>query len=571
MAFSSKSLKIGRHIRHVGRLVQITNIFARHGLFSLLERLNIKSWLTPEQVRRARAISVEEGDSAGGQEAKGLPARLRRSFEELGPAFVKLGQVLATREDLLPREYIEELRKLHMKVAPVSFEELRSVIETDLGSLKKHFKNFDQTPLAAGSIAQVHRATLHTGEQVVVKIQRPGIAQSIAVDLTLMEELAGLVEKYIPELQSTRPRAMIDEFSRGITGELDFIREAGNIAKFTKNFADVSEIVIPEVHWSVTTGRVLTMQELTGIPAWEKDRMIAQGISPTKLVESGLGMFLKMVFVDGLYHGDLHPGNLLGMTGDRVGVLDFGLAVHLGRSTQESLAGLLVALVNEDFSRVVMHYVEMADPAMNFDVDAFERDIRNSVAPFIGLSLESLRTGRLFWDLARVAAKHGAPMPQELAIFTKTLASFEGIGTHLDPSFDILKTSEQFTTGIAKELYSVENLKRQGLIVARDVGQLGKHAPFQLRRLLRATLEGDLQLRVVSSDLARLGRSLDRSGSRLAISIIIAALIVGSSILAVSKVGEDLSSIPLFGLVGFTLAGLLGIYVVVSVLWGGKF
>lgn len=573
MELTSKSLQLGRRIRHMGRLAQITNVFARHGLWTLADRLGLRTHLTPEQVREAQELSRAEGGEAAEavdvSDLKGLPARLRRSFEELGPAFVKLGQVLAVRQDLLPREYIEELGRLHYSVSPLPYSVIRQVLVEELGEAKlKDFVEINEKPLAAGSVAQVHEAKLASGETVVVKVQRPGIDALIRIDLSLMVELATLIERFIPETRIARPVAMIQEFSRAFQGELDFVREGGNIAKISRNFEAVPHIVLPTVHWKYSTQKVLTQTYLSGMPAWDRDRIVQGGISPSLLVERGLGMFLKMVFIDGLYHGDLHPGNILALADSKVGVIDFGLCVHLGKATRENLAGLLIGLIEEDFNRVVMHYVELADPAMTFDAEAFEHEVGNAVAPFIGLSLEDLRTGRLFWDLARVAAKHGAPMPQELVIFIKTLVSFEGIGTNLDPGFDVLATAEKFTAEIVTEIYSPENLKRQALLITRDLGQLAKHGPFQVRRLLRAALEGDLSLKVKSDDLDRLGIAVDRSSSRLSISMIIASLIVGSSILTFSRTSDGLSHMPLVGTIGFSLAGLLGFYIVWSVLRG---
>jgi ubiquinone biosynthesis protein len=583
MDFTTKSLQLTRRIRHMGRLAQIVNVFARHGLWSLAERMGLEAQLTPEQVREAEEIAEGSGNTPvegegmgegpGGVELRGLPARLRRSFEELGPAFVKLGQVLAVREDLLPREYIDELCKLHYNVQALPFSQIQQVLREELGEARlAAFASISEKPLAAGSIAQVHQATLKTGEKVVVKVQRPGIEQQMRVDLSLMEELAGMLERYISETRVARPRAMIAEFSRGVLGELDFVREAGNIAKISRNFKDVEHVVLPEVHWAYCTTRVLTMSMLEGLPAWDRDKIVSSGLDPEELVERGFGMFLKMVFVDGLFHGDLHPGNLLALPDNRVGVIDFGLTVHLGKTTREHLAGLLVALVQEDFSRAVMHYVELASPSVSFDAAAFEHEIGNALAPFIGLRLQDLRTGRLFWDLARAAARHGAPMPQELIVFIKTLVSFEGIGQNLFPGFDMLKTSEKYTADIVSELYSPAKLKEQALVIARDMGQLARHAPLLVRRILRAALDGELSMTVKSEEMGQLATAMDRSSARTAVAVIIGALIIGSSILifAAKGAGAEAGSLSLIGHVGFGMAGLLGCYVIWSILRPGS-
>lgn len=576
MELSSRSLQLGRRIRHMGRLAQITNVLARHGLWSLAEKMGIDHWLTPEQVREAQSLDREGGGSdvafeGGFTDVKGLPARLRRSFEELGPAFVKLGQLLAVREDLLPTEYIEELGKLHTKVQPLPFTVIQDALRSELGEERlTGFATIMEKPLAAGSIGQVHEARLQTGERVVIKVQRPGIEGQIKIDLSLIQELAGMVEKFIPETASARPHAMAAEFARALTSELDFIREAGNISKIRRNFAERPDIIVPDVYWKYTTSRVLTQSFLEGFSVWDRDAMVAAGIDPPALVERGFGMFLKMVFVDGLFHGDLHPGNLLALPGNRVGVLDFGLTVHLGRSTRENLASLLLALVKEDYHRVVSHYCELADPAVTFDADAFEHELGNIVGPYVGIALADVHTGRLFWELARVAAEHGAPMPLDLVVFVKTLAAFEGIGIHLDPEFDVLAVAEKFSGEIVGEVYSPSALKDQALLIARDVSQLAKHAPLQLRRLLKAAIEGDLSLNLKSEDFQRVATALDRSSARLAVSVIVAALIVGSSILTFSRVGSEMSSIPKYGLAGFAMAFLFGLYVVISIIRGGK-
>lgn len=575
MANLSSGIKLGQRIRHIGRLAQITNVFARHGLYSIAEAIGAPSWLSPEQIRNAKELSKQQGDtveSTGDLGAiQGLPARLRRSFEELGPAFVKLGQLLSVREDLLPGPVIEELCELHNNVAKLPYSEVEAVLNAELTpEMLDTFAEINPTPLAAGSIAQVHEAKLHSGEEVVIKIQRPGIYQTISVDLALMEEIAILLEKYLPEAKFARPSSVVSEFKRATLGELDFIREGGNIAKMARNFQDVNYLELPEVFWKLTTKRVLTMSRVDGCSPLDKQALLDQNTVPKKLVERGLNMFLKMVFIDGLYHGDLHPGNIRSMPDTRIGLIDFGVMVHISRSTRENLAGMLIALIDENYERAVMHYMELADPDMDFDAQAFEHDVANALGPFVGLTLEDIRSGSLFWEMANVAARHGAPMPGELIVFVRTLASFEGIGSQLDPSFDILTAAKDFSGEIASELYSTENIKQQGIMLARDLTQLAKHAPYQVRRLLKAALNGEVSLNIVSDDLSKLAQSLDRSSSRMSISIIIAALIVGSSILTFARIGRELYSLSIIGLVGFAMAGILAVYVVISILRGNK-
>lgn len=567
----------GRRVRNVGRMAQIVNVFARHGFWSVIRRLGADRWLTPEQLRRAEAISTAEdlvddeaADLSGGDVAArdiSLPARLRMALEELGPAFVKLGQVLAVREDLLPQEYLAELRKLHTQVEPLPYPVIRERLEAELGAERlREFAHIDEKPLAAGSIAQVHLARLASGEEVVVKVQRPNIAKQIETDLQLIATLASLVEKYVPELRSVRLPTMAAELSRAMASELDFIREAGSTTKFAANFKAVEYVEIPEVFWAFTTSRVLTMSYLRGTSPWDKQELQRLGLNPVLLVEQGMQMFLKMVFVDGIYHGDLHPGNLLVLPSNRVGVLDFGLVVRISKTTREHLAGLLVALVQEDFERMVQHFVELSDPDPSFDLERFQHDIANAVAPFVGLRLKAIRSGGLLFDLARIAARHGVPMPQELIIFIKTMASFEGIGLHLDPDFEIMAACEKFTARIVKDLYSPANIRDQALVIGRDAAALLRHAPLQLRRLLKASLDGDLRLQVDSESVDALRDSVDRLSARLALAMMSAGLFITGAWLWTDTGARLLFGVPVPALVAFTLAAGAGSLVMLSVL-----
>lgn len=573
----SGSLQFGRHIRNVGRFTQIINVLARHGFWSVLEGSGIKSWLTPEQVKQAETLS---SDDDGIDEAKRVanalaeetsaPRRFREALEELGPAFVKLGQLLASREDLMPEAYLRELRKLHQTVSALPYTVIRKVLEDELGDQGlAQFSEISQTPLAAGSIGQVHPAILKTGQRVVVKVQRPNIAEQIRTDLALMELLAGLLEKYLPELRSVRPQLIVQEFMRGIEGELDFIREAGSTSKIADNFSEIDYVQLPDVYWALTTAKVLTLSFVEGYSLLERDTLEKSGFDLPQLVERGSSMFLQMVFVDGLYHGDLHAGNLLALPDNRIGVLDCGLTIRLSRGTRENLAGLLVALVEEDYESLVSHFVELADPSHHFDINAFEEAVANELTPYVGLKLKKIRVGRLLWRIAKISAEHGAPMPRQLILFFKTFTSFEGIGSSLSPDFDIIQVCEKFSSKLVKGIYSKENIERQGLTILRDMANLAKFAPRQVRGLLKQLAQGEMQINVSSKDLHFAASSLDRLVSRIAVSVILASLVIGSSILVLAKVGHEYYHMSSFGLYGFAIAGLLALYVVWSIIRGG--
>ena len=567
------NIPLRRQIRNMSRFAQIVNIFARHGYWSVIERMEMRRVLNADEIEIATSESEEANktDANPTADLAGIPARFRKSLEELGPAFIKLGQILAVREDLLPKEFTDELRKLHSSVETLPFETIQQRLKEDLGPQKlTEFASIDSVPLAAGSIAQVHRAKLTDGSDVVIKIQRPGIKQQIETDLDLISTIAQLMEKFIPESRFARPTAMVDALSDALRAELDFVREAGSMSKMAQNFSEIPHIHFPAVHWNLSTQKVLTLSYVDGIPASDRDGMIKAGIDVKVLVGRGLQMFMKMVFVDGFFHGDLHPGNLLAQPNSEIALLDFGLVIRMSSRTKEHLAGLLLCLAREDYDAMVMHYLEMADPASNLNISKFQHDVANAVAPFVGLSLKQMPSGTVLWDLARIAARHNTPFPQDLIIFVKTLATFEGVGTRLDPDFNMMDQIEEFAGELLAELYSPKRFQEQALSIGRDVASLLRHAPIQTRKLLNAALEGQLRINVGSTELLKLSKSVDRTGSRLAVSIIVGALLIGSSILTYASPTTQIN-VGIVGASGFILAGILAVYIVASILRSGRF
>jgi ubiquinone biosynthesis protein len=276
-----------------------------------------------------------------------------------------------------------------------------------------------------------------------------------------------------------------------------------------------------------------------------------------------------MVFVDGFFHGDLHPGNLLAKPDSEIGLLDFGLTIRLGVRTRENLAGLLMSLAREDYEGMVNYYLEIAEPSPSMDIKQFQHDVANAVAPFVGLSLKQTQNGALLWDLARIAAKHGTPFPQDMIVFVKTLATLEGVGAKLDPDFNIMTHIEEFSSELLSDLYSPKRLQDQAFSIGRDLANLLRYAPIQTRRLLNAALDGQLKIVFASPDVIRLSRAIDRSGSRIAVAMIVAALLIGSSILTYAAAPNQPNT-GVIGIGGFILAGILAVYIVVSMLRSGR-
>lgn len=562
MENSRRVFTFGKQIRNVGRLGQIATVFAKHGYGSLLERLGIERLLSSSLVKHIKQFSRKGDNQPLGEFT--LASHLKKAFEELGPAFVKLGQMLAVREDLLPKIFIDELKKLHNHVEPADYSSIVKILNRELGDKIKDFESIEKVPLASGSIGQVYKAILNNGQQVVLKIQRPFIDHQIQMDLDLMELIASLIERHIPELRFIKPKTIIDEFRRATKGELDFIREAANTTRVGVHFKDVEYVSIPHVYWQYTTSRIIVLSYLDGLPV--SDKQEDKGDNNNKiLLERAINCFLKMVFVDGFYHGDLHPGNLLVQKDNKIALLDFGVTIKISKIAQRHLAGLLMDLANEDFDSLVAHFIELSDPGPDFDQHAFTNEIANALSPYMGITLEHLKSGKLLWELASIAAKLGAPLPRELVLFLRTMTAFEGIAYNLDPEFDVIASCQDFTSILVQEMYSTENLKQEGLIIAKDLSNLLRHAPFQIRRLLKSANEGDLSIHVESSHFHHIVKTLDRASARLSLSLVITGLIVGSAIISQNEKMGNYDSI-VFVISGFGCAGILSIFLIFSII-----
>lgn len=434
------------------------------------------------------------------------------AFEQLGPTFVKLGQLLATRPDLIPLEFSQEFRKLHDQVAGVPKSEIESILSAHFGApLTEVFASFDETPLAAASIAQVHRARLKDGSDVVVKIQRPGIERTIRDDIRILRGLAELADRYIPEMRPYNLRGIIEEFGRSMEMEVNFIIEANNVRRFAANFANDPYVKIPFVHSEYTGRRVLVLEALNGIPLSQSGALKQDGIDPEEVLKRGLRAYMKMVYSDGLFHGDLHAGNVLLLPNNKIGLIDFGIVGRLNRKTQSAIANMFLALAEEDYDRLAYIYVDIAPYSERVDVDQFARDIRDLIAPYFGLTLKNVNMGRLLMDSTAVAAQHGLILPSELVMFFKSAVSLEGMGRLILKDFDFLSYSLEFAKDLIQVHLDPKRVLSDASVLARDMNSLVATLPRQLKQVLRKLNDPDFSIQIRSQDLERLRRSMERS------------------------------------------------------------
>lgn len=522
-------------------------VFAKNGFQNVAEKIRLGRFL----LERFAKPGIDQYTPA---------ERMRMAFEELGPTFVKLGQVLATRPDLVPEDFVEEFKKLHDQVSPLPFSEIKRVLEREMHApLETLFAHIDPSPLGSASIAQVHRATLLNGTDVVIKVQRPGIERTIADDVSILYYLADLLQKYVPETRVFNPPGIVDEFFRTLELETNFIIEANNVRRFQENFANDPHVLIPSVFFEVSSRRVLVLEFMKGVPLSQKTALDQPGVDRLKVMNAGLRAYFKQVFQDGLFHGDLHAGNLFILPDSRIGLIDFGIVGRLNRRTQDSIANMFVALYYEDYERVAYEYVEMAPYSSDVNVDQFAKDLKDLLAPYFGLSMKNVDFGRLLMDSTAIAGKHRLVLPGELMLFFKSIVTVEGMARMIVADFDLLTYALEFADSIVKSRYSTDRLKEELTLFTRDSSQLLKGLPRQLKQFIRRVGNPDFAFQLSLRELDEVKRSIETSSNIVFLGLIIGASIISASMLFESSQGPTIFHMPLVSALLYGLAGGLGL------------
>ncbi len=546
--------------RDLRRLNEIAVILVRHGFGDTVRRLGLADLL-------ARAGHALRLDGAADLARLEPPVQVRKAMEELGPTFVKLGQILAGRADLFGPAWIAEFEKLQSRVPPVPIESLRAQLREDLGGEPETvFAHFDPTPLAAASIAQVHRARLADGTEVVVKVRRPGVAERIEADLPLLERLATLAQTELPALKPYAPVRLARAFARSLRRELDLAAECRNAERIAASLATTQPfIVIPRVHWAWTGERVNVQDFVDGIPGEAPDRLAAAGLDPTLLARRGAQAMLKMVVEDGFFHADPHPGNIVYLPGNRVAFIDFGMVGRLSSDRRDEVLQLLLGLVERKPQGVVESLLEWAGHARGIDVEELEMEIEAFVDQYRNTPLAQLSLGAMLEDATRLLREHHLALPADLALLVKAFITLESLGRGLDPAFHMATEALPALKAAARARYQPAAIARRSRIGLTRVLALAERLPDDVARLLRRAQRGQLRLELDLAHLRRVGDQIDRAASRLAIALVIAALVVGSSIVMTVSAGPRLFGLPLFGFVGFCGAVLGGIWLVQSI------
>jgi len=556
-------LKVQMTYKNIQRMRHIVAVLIKHGFYSVVERMNLHR-IVPFS-KRLRKTAVEEAELS-------LPERIRLVFEELGPTFIKLGQLLSTRPDILPEEYIEEFRKFQDKVPPFPFEQALQQIEKELKKPTTHlFQKIGEIPIAAASIAQVHRAVLLDGKDVVVKVQRPGIEHMVNTDIGIMYTLANLLLKYFPELSLLDPVAIVDEFSRTIMKEMDFTLEASNTIKFRDMFKDDLHVYIPDVYWDYTSRRVLTLERIRGTKVDNVEKLRERGIEPPRIANVIGEAFLRMVMVEGFFHGDFHAGNIFVLGPEKIALVDFGITGRVDRELRDSLANIFIGLATQDYDMLVDEYARMGALPEEINLSEFKRDYRDLMEPYFAKPFEKSSLGELLMGYIRVSLRYKIRHPRELLLINKCIIEIEGIIRLLDPKTDLLKEAQPFATEFIKDRYRPGRILEEVGEDLKEVNALVRESPSQLRQILKKMINDKFTIDFVHVGLENFYNEIDRSTNRVSFALIISALIIGSSMIIQSGIGPMFMGYPIIGIMGFAFAGILGLSLAILILRSGKF
>ena len=558
-------LRVNRNIRTIRRYRTILGVLIKYGFGHFVEQLNIDYYL--ELGKRLVTLDKIPKDL----ERLSQPQRLRLVMEELGPTFIKLGQLLSTRPDVLDKAYIHEFSKLQDKVPAVSFEEINAQIQRELGyPAEELFAEFSTKPLAAASIAQVHRGKLKSGEEVVFKVRRPGIVKIVETDIDVLMGLAYLIEQHVPTVALYDPVGLVKEFRRSIMRELNFTREGRTVDRSAVNFAESQTVYTPKIFWDYTGDIVLTMEYVDGIKISALEELTAQGYDLKEIARRGADAFLKQVLDFGLFHADPHPGNVFILPDQIICMLDYGMVGRLGQDLKDQLIDLLQALLNRDVDRIISQLLYSGELTDDSDMKNLRRDLHDFIEDYYDIVLQDIKVGKLLTEFIEILTHHRIHFPADFMILAKALVIMEGVGRQLDPEFNMINHMRPYVNKLVLERFSPKNISEQAGRIVQAYSSLAKNLPQDIKEFVNRLNRNQFKIDLEHRGLEKLVTDLDRSSNRVSFAVVIGSLIVGSSLVMQIDKGPMILGFPLLGLLGYSIAGFLGLWLAIGILRSGR-
>ena len=535
-----------RVYRDIGRYRQILKVLAKYGFGDLISSVK-RRWRAPKGIKE-----LERAE------------RARLALQELGPTFIKLGQMLSMRPDLITPEFAEEFKKLQDRVPPCDFEEVKGVLEEELKApLESRFSRFDPLPIAAASLAQVHKAELK-GEPVAVKVQRPGIRRVIETDIDILLQIAGIAKRRLGDEAPFDPVGIVNEFAKSIYRELDFTREANNMLRFAQNFQNDPTVYVPKVYRELTTGRVLTMEFVDGIKISDVERFESLGLDRRTVALNGAKAVLKEVFEHGFFHADPHPGNIFVIKGNVIVPVDFGMVGRLTPEEMESLGRLLAGMVYKDAGLIVRTLYQLGMLEETRDTDELKRDISDFLDRYYKRPLYQLDMRAIMDELMWIVRSHRVKVPSSYTLMLRALVTMEGVGRLLDPQFDMFALAKPYVLRMTARKLNPSRLAKEAMEFAQDSLDLVRSLPIDARVISAKLKKGNLKITAEWERLNIFLTELNRSVNRLTFGLITAALVVASAIVMHSRGGAST-----LGGIGLAISSILGLWLLITIIRSG--
>ncbi len=554
---------LGRAYRNINRYRQILRVLFKYGFDNFIESIKLDQYLE-------FALQIVSKKRPEQLEKKSTAERLRMVLEELGPTFVKLGQTLSVRPDLIPLEYVKELTKLQDDVPPISYEDVCLIIKQETGfDPLQLFATFEETSLAAASLGQVHKASLKSGELVAVKVQRPSIKNTIEVDLEIMLHLATLMERHLEELHIHRPTKIVEEFSRVLEKEINYNIEARHVERFGRMFLVEESIYVPKVFREYSSERMLTLEYIDGIKASQAIKQ-PDKYDLSEIAKRGANSMMKQIFIDGFFHADPHPGNFFIMNNSVVCYLDFGMMGYITRQERIDIISLVMHLVKGNEHRAVKTVLKLTTNVVEPDVEVLERDLAEIVDQYLYLPLHELEIGKLLGHITDILTRHGLCLKPNLFLVLKALTTIEGVGLMLDPDFEIIKHTEPYVRKIASDRLAPKRVAGQFFDYGTEIFEIIRDLPGEIRTIVKQAKDGRIKIEFVHRGLSEMIASHEVISNRISFAIVLAALIIASALIVLSGVPPAVYGIPVIGLIGFLVSGVMGFWLLLSIIRHGR-
>ncbi len=561
--------RFSRTYKSARRLQQIINVFLKHGFGQIIEQIHLGRYIPFK--KRLRSFGAWPA-----VQSLNVPERLRMAFAELGPSFIKLGQLLSSRPDLITVQFADELKKLQDDVPPFPSHEAKRIIETEFGRpLENIFRTFYEEPIAAASIAQVHRAMLIDGSDVIVKVQRPEIREQIESDINILFTLARLLDRYISESRFFNPLGIVDEFSRTIRKEMNFVEEARNCSRFRRNFEQDPTVYIPKIYTEYVTEKAFVMEWIDGIRIDNIAKIEKMGIDRAQLVETGIHAFFKQILEDGFFHADPHPGNILVMSSGAIAFVDFGIVGRIPDGMKETMADNFLALISKDYDGIIDQYVDLGIVPEHADIETFRREFKSDLVdflePILDSTLQELDFALYLDTLTHLAIKHNLRVPSELLLIDKAMLILESIGRQLDPSFNFIAAAEPYASKLIQKRISPSRFYKTAKENILEFSDFVSLFPRQMKQIIRKILKDEIHVKMYHVNLPEFIKDIDRSSNRIAFAMIVSAMILSSAILHAVGVGPTIFGYSILAISAFGFAFFMGVWLIISIIRSGRF